>query len=100
MLKKRISERSLNEKLSCIDKGFLYLHNFDFDLYILSDPRGWSKEDVTTWVDFTVQNNGLPNPNERFSILYPLQTFSPSLTFLFLHKLLLKLIFLAPTGAL
>ena len=66
----------------------------------LSDPRGWSKEDVTTWVDFTVQNNGLPNPNERFSILYPLQTFSPILTFLFLHKLLLKLIFLAPTGAL
>ena len=39
---------------------------------------------MTTWVDFTVQNNGLPNPNERFSILYPLQTFSPILTFLFL----------------
>ena len=27
---------------------------------IIADPRAWSREDVSVWLDFTVRRNGLP----------------------------------------
>ena len=43
-LRKQTSERALRVKFGSLSK----------------DPRSWSREEVSTWLDFTVVSNGLP----------------------------------------
>ena len=59
-LRKQTSERALRVKFGSLSK----------------DPRSWSREEVGTWLDFTVVSNGLPVVSPDRSYLSYFKTMS------------------------